>query len=52
MCSKSEKEPDDVRAKWEERTWEAGSEVLHQGLLADRLVGGIHSGDGQAQDFP
>lgn len=40
------------KTKWEERTWEAGSEVLHQSLLVDRLVGGIHSGDGQAQDFP
>lgn len=40
------------RTKSEERTWEAGSEVLHQSLLVDRLVGRVHSRDGQAQDLP
>lgn len=34
------------------RTWKAGSEVLYQSLLVDRLVGSIHSRNGQAQDFP
>lgn len=34
------------------RTWEAGSKVLHQSLLVDRLVGRVHRRDGQAQDLP
>lgn len=40
------------RKRSEEHTWEAGSEVLHQSLLVDRLVGRVHSRDGQAQDLP
>lgn len=32
--------------------WKAGSEVLHQSLLVDRLVASVHSRDGQTQDLP
>lgn len=40
-----------VKTQVRGHTWEAGSEVLHQCLLVDRLVGRVHSRDGQAQDL-
>lgn len=37
---------------WRGYTWEAGGEVLHQSVVGDGFVGGVHSGDGQTQDLP